>query len=97
MLVPGCRGNYVPPGFKANLQPLTPLWNYWPLGPYQQKNKLRINCCGVYEKGMGTTTGTLIPQIRGSIQKIFLAKRSNHLLKHKQYRDTVKTHTAYSK
>ena len=23
--------------FKANLQPLTPLWNYWPLGPYQQK------------------------------------------------------------
>ena len=43
MLVPGCRGNYVPPGFKANLQPLTPLWNYWPLGPYQQKNKLRIN------------------------------------------------------
>ena len=37
MLVPGCRGNYVPPGFKANLQPLTPLWDYWPLGPYQQK------------------------------------------------------------
>ena len=28
---------------KANLQPLMPLWNYWPLGPYQQKNKLRIN------------------------------------------------------
>ena len=43
MLVPGCRGNYVPPGFKANLQPLTPLWDYWPLGPYQQKNKLSIN------------------------------------------------------
>ena len=37
VLVPGCRGNYVPLGFKANLQPLTPLWNYWPLGPYQQK------------------------------------------------------------
>ena len=43
MLMPGCRGNYVPLGFKANLQPLMPLWNYWPLGPYQQKNKLRIN------------------------------------------------------
>ena len=37
VLVPGCRGNYVPLGFKANLQPLTPLWNYWPLGSYQQK------------------------------------------------------------
>ena len=23
--------------YKANLQPLTPLWNYWPLGPYQQR------------------------------------------------------------
>ena len=54
-------------------------------------------CYGVHETGMATTTGTLILQIRGSIQKIFLAKRSSHLLKHKQYRDTVKTHTAYSK
>ena len=43
MLVPGCRGNYVPPGFKANLQPLMPLWDYWLLGPYQQKIKLSIN------------------------------------------------------
>ena len=42
MLVPGCRGNYVPLGFKANLQPLMPLWDYWPLGPYQQ-NKSSIN------------------------------------------------------
>ena len=23
--------------FKANLQPLMSPWNYWPLGPYQQK------------------------------------------------------------
>ena len=23
--------------YKTNLQPLTPLWNYWLLGPYQQR------------------------------------------------------------
>ena len=23
--------------YKANLQPLTPLWNYWSLGPYKQR------------------------------------------------------------
>ena len=37
ILMPGCGGNNVPPGFKANLQPLTPLWDYWLLGALPTK------------------------------------------------------------
>ena len=57
MLVPGCRGNYVPPGFKANLQPLTPLWDYWPLGPYQQK----INYVSISMAHPGTLINVMQP------------------------------------
>ena len=30
--MPGCGENKAPPGYTANLLPLTPTWNYWPLG-----------------------------------------------------------------
>ena len=42
-LVPGCRGNYVPLGFKPTCSHSHPLWNYWPLGPYQQNKFYSIS------------------------------------------------------
>ena len=37
--MPGCRGNYVPPGLQSQPAATHTSWNYWLLGPYQQ-NKL---------------------------------------------------------
>ena len=43
-LMPSCRGNYVPPGFKPTCSRPRPCGNYWPLGPDQQRiNKITIS------------------------------------------------------
>ena len=38
----GCGGNNAPPGYTANLLPLAPTWNYWPLGALPEKNSLKV-------------------------------------------------------
>ena len=38
----GCGGNNAPPGYTANLLPLVPTWNYWPLGALPEKNSLKV-------------------------------------------------------
>ena len=38
----GCGGNNAPPGYTANLLPLTPTWNYWLLGALPEKIVLKF-------------------------------------------------------
>ena len=38
----GCGGNNAPPGYTANLLPLAPTWNYWPLGALPEKNSFKV-------------------------------------------------------
>ena len=37
VLMPGCGEDNVPPGYTANLLPLTPTWNSWLLGALPEK------------------------------------------------------------
>ena len=38
----GCGENNAPPDYTANLLPLAPTWNYWPLGALPEKNSLKV-------------------------------------------------------
>ena len=72
----GCGGNNAPPGYTANLLPLVPTWNYWPLGALPEKNSLKVFFKLAANTGMPINVMlTRVwggPRVRQNIQQVLL-------------------------
>ena len=58
----GCGGNKAPPGYIANLLPLAPAWNYWPLGALPKKIVLKFFKLAAHP---GTLRNVMLTQVWG--------------------------------